>query len=223
MRQIEKLFLFAGVALAVTLSVGSHLAGTPAIAHERSAPRNATIATVDAYFVTDKLFASDELRKAREDLGKRWQDKMAALESDLRALEQQASTLSQTDPKLQELARQAQSKQDEYRQSSQQGQQEIEKLNSDQLIAAYNRTAETAKSLADKLGYTHIISTRSADRPIQTVTGSATLQEMLARPLIRGSAEDDLTKQVLAELKLDASPTSPAPAPAATPGDAPRP
>ena len=51
-----------------------------------------------------------------------------------------------------------------------------------------------------------MFSNRSFDRNLETNTLNATLQEFLARPILKGNPADDLTDQVTKELKLDQQP-----------------
>ncbi len=205
MRPIEKLGLYAGVGFAIVLGLSAHLAGTPAVAYQNDQPAATRIATIDAYVVTERLMAADDLKKARENLSNDWNTKLRGIEKEFSDIDQSLQLLTQSDPKYQDLVKKAQGKQQDYQQLIGQRDQEIEKLNSSQLIASHQRVVDTVKALAEKNGYTHVVSTRPMSRPIVTTTVGATLQEMLARPVMISPPADDLTKSVLESLKLDTS------------------
>jgi Skp family chaperone for outer membrane proteins len=205
MRPIEKLSLYAGVGFAIVLGLSAHLAGTPAVALQGPAAVSPRIATIDTYIVTERLMGADDLKKARESLSNDWNLKLRGLEKEFSDIDQGLQLVTQNDPKYQDLIKRAQGKQQEYQQMLGTRDQEVEKLNSSQLIASHQRVIEIVKQLADKNGYTHVVSTRPISRPIVTTTVGATLQEMLARPVMISPAADDLTKPVLEALKLDAT------------------
>ncbi len=205
MRPSERLAIYSAIAVAILLALGSRNAGTPALALQGGQPANARIASVDAYIVTERLMGTDELKKARETLSNDWVAKLRAIETDFADIDKQIALLTQNDPKYQELAKKAQQKQQDYQQSVGQRDQEIEKLNSSQLISCHQRVVEAVKELASKGGYTHVFTTRPSSRPIMTTTVGATLQEMLARPMMLGPTGDDLTESVLKSLKLDST------------------
>jgi len=205
MRPTERLALYAGVALALILALGARNAGSSALALQGAAPATARIATVDAYIITERLMAADDLKKARENLSNDWNAKLRGIEKEFGEIEQSLNLLAQNDPKYQEQVKKGQQKNIDYQNMIASRDQEVEKLNSNQLITNYQRVVDAVKTIADKGGYTHVFTTRPPSRGITTTTVGATLQEMLARPMMIGPAADDLTKQVLDALKLDST------------------
>jgi hypothetical protein len=155
------------------------------------------------YWVMERLMATEPWKSKRDDTVKVWQTRADAIDKDLKELEDQFKVLPQNDPQIPAIQQKAQDKQAEMQKLAQDRQQDLEKLNSAQLVDAYRKVREAANAVAERLGYTHVFSQRGFDRVIETVTVATTLQELLARPLVRGVAADDLTPQVLTEMKLD--------------------
>jgi hypothetical protein len=157
---------------------------------------------VDIYIVAERMMASPELKKIREDVSANWGAKADALSKELREMDDSLSVLPQNDPKVQDLLKKAQLKQQDYQKIVQDRQAELERVNSTQLIEAYGKIRTAVEAVAAKMEYTHIFANREYSRPITTFTLSQTLQELLARPIINDQKADDLTKAVMDELKL---------------------
>jgi hypothetical protein len=134
---------------------------------------------------------------------KLWQVRADAIDKELKDLEDQFKVLPQNDPQVPVIQQKAQEKQAEMQKLAQDRQQDLEKMNSSQLIDAYRKVRESVLAVSDRQGYTHVFSQRAYDKPIETVTVATTLQELLARPLVRGVQADDITSLVLTEMKLD--------------------
>lgn len=206
MQRIERIVILGGVVAAILIALSASAGGGRALAWT---PRGAgdadtvKIATVDMYWVIEKIMAKDEYKKAREDVSATWTRKAQDIEKQLKEMDSTLQVLAQNDPQVQTLLKQAQEKQAEYQKVQSDRQQELERLNSTQLIDTYKMVREVSAKVAEKMGYTHVFCNRSADRAIATTTVGATLQELLARPMIRGGeGADDLTKAVLQEMKL---------------------
>ena len=199
MRPMERVAVFGGVVAAIVISLGGGHAST-ALAGRQTA--DVKIGTVDIYQVAEKLMSQDELKKVRDDASASWQQKASIIEKDLRQLEENFKVLPQNDPQVADITRQAQAKQAEYQKLAQERQQELEKLNSSQLIVTYGKVRAATKTVAERLGYAYVLSSRPIERAIETQTVSTTLQEFLARPVIVAPPSDDLTKAVLDELKI---------------------
>lgn len=202
MTRTERLFVIAGVGAALALGVWNPFSGSPAVAHVQldTGPK---IATVDAYVITEKLMGSEELKRIRDGKALDWESRARTLEKELQDLDQSLAVMSQADPKFNETQRRLVAKQGEYQQVQGQRQQELEALNSKQLIECYLKVVDAIRAVSDEGAYTHVIVTREQGREIKTDTVGATLQELLARPVIKSPANTDLTKAVMAKLKLE--------------------
>lgn len=201
MRPIERIAVFGGIITALVLSLGLRGGGTPAIA-SGSAQDSYKFATIDSFLVAEKLMATDEFKKKLDETAAQWQQRASGIEKELQALDDRFKVLAPNSPQVAEIQKEAQAKQAEYQRLAQERTQDIEKLSSSQLVEVYKRIRETTAAVGDRLGYTHVIATRGFDKAIDTRTIAATLQELLARPLIKGRPSDDITKAVLTELKL---------------------
>lgn len=204
MQRIERIVILGGVVAAILIALSASAGGGRALAWTPGvAPDSVKIATVDMYWVIEKIMAKDEYKKEREDVSATWTRKAQEIERQLKELDSTLQVLPQNDPQVQTLLKQAQDRQAEYQRVQSDRQQELERLNSGQLINTYKTVRDVSAKVAERMGYSHVFCNRSADRAINTTTVGATLQELLARPLIRGGdGADDLTKAVLQEMKL---------------------
>lgn len=203
MRASERLVVFGGVVLAIVLALSSNgtLISQAAVASGASAELR--IATVDAFLLAEKVMDQREgLKSKREELVARWREKVEAIQNDLRKLQEQAQILPPSDPKFRDLSNLFQQKQQELQLATQQGTNEVDQLGAEHLVLAYEAVRDTARVVGDRLGYTHVFSSRPAGRKIESTSVSATLQEMLARPIIKGVEADDITQQVMTDLGI---------------------
>lgn len=202
MRPIERIAVFAGITLAVLISLSGRAGQGVAVARAPYAA-GMKIGTVDVYVLAEKMMAAPDLKKLREDTSASFQVKADAINKELKDIDNQLSVMPQNDPKVQELLKVANAKQQDIQKIIQDRQIELERINSQQLIDAYTKLKVAVETVATKQEYTHIFANRENDRQITTVTLSQTLQELLARPIVKGAQADDITKAVAAELKLE--------------------
>lgn len=161
------------------------------------------IATIDVYAIVEKMLAKGDYKKAQDDLADKWTTKLEAIKKDFAKIQADLQVLPQSDPKFQETYRTARDKQGEFDKAVQSKDVESEALTSRQLTEVYQQVRDAASKAADRMGYTHVVVTRPPERPITSQTVGATLQELLARPIIKTPAGDDITKTVAADLKVD--------------------
>jgi Skp family chaperone for outer membrane proteins len=203
MRRIERIAVFGGLLAAIGLALSAHNPGSAAVAGPAPMADGVRFATVDAYLIVEKLMLQPEPKKARDDIAANWQAKASAIEKDLQNMERDLKVLPQNDPHAQEILQQAQAKQQEFQKLQQDRAQDLERINSQQLVQFYKQVRDSSAAVGERLRYTHVLNNRSFDKAIETNTVAATLQEMLARPVMVGVPADDITKQVMAELKLE--------------------
>lgn len=201
MRPTERIAVFGGIIAAIVIALVTRDGGSPALAAPGADAFK--LGTVDVYLVVEKLMATEPLKKKREETATLWQTKAATIEKELQQLEDNFKVLPQSSPQIPEIQKQAQEKQAELQKLAQERQQDLEKMNSGQLIEAYKRVRDAGNAVGERLGYTHVLSQRTFDKPIETLTVASTIQELLARPLVRGIPADDITKAVMTELKLE--------------------
>lgn len=206
MRSRQHVTIFGAVLLALIGAVflREGVAAGSAVQPRESQPSgDVRIGTIDLYLVSERIMQQPRLVRAREEADQRFTERMRSIEEEARQMENRLQVLPQNDPQAQRLVERLQEMQTSYQDLHQERLTEMERINSRQLIDAYRQTRGAAEGVAQRQGYTHVFSSRGFDRPIKTETVGATLQEMLARPLIVGVEEDDLTQAVLDALDLD--------------------
>jgi Skp family chaperone for outer membrane proteins len=216
----------AGILTAAAVALTALHAG-PALAQPAGGalPAAMRIATVDTFDIAQKMMNAPELVKTRNDADATWQPRLQAIEEAARQIDERLRTLQQTDPQVQQLFQQRQAKVQEYQALLEQRQQALEKSNSDQLIEVYLQLRAAVGEIAAARGYTHVLSTGSANRHIDTVTVADTLQQVMARPVLVYPAGDDITGAVIEKLGIQEQPApaaqpapqNPPPAPPTTP------
>jgi Skp family chaperone for outer membrane proteins len=210
MRRFERFIVLGGVVLAVGLGMSAH---TPPPAGAGSQPASLRIATVDAFLIAEKMMEAQDLTATRDALIAEWTQKVGEIDAQIAKLRSTAQILPPNDPQLQQLSQEFQSLSQERETRQNQGGQEVQRLSAQQIVAAYAKIRETTDAVAAREGYSHVLANRAASNEIKSETVAAALQELLARPVIKGIPEDDITEAVAAELKVDLTA-----APPATPG-----
>lgn len=196
MRVSERLFVYGGVVLAIGLAAA--WAGAPA-----ASSVSPKFATVDVFVIAEKLMARPELVTPRDELLKTWNDRATAAQAELNKLQAELQVLPQSDPVARVKGQDFQQKRAQFDQLMQQGNEEVERFRAQQLIDCYTQARTAIDAAADRGGYTHVQVARSRDAQIAPQSIALAIQEFLARPVIKSPPEDDLTKQVMADLKLE--------------------
>jgi Skp family chaperone for outer membrane proteins len=208
-----------GLALRFT---GQALAQPGAAGASGAAPR---IAVIDIFVVAERMMNAPDLVKTRNDADAAWKPRLTAIEDAAKLIDERLRTMQASDPQAQPLLQERQAKVQEYQGLLQERQQSLEKTNSEQLLSIYGRIRGAAETVATSGGYTHVFVTGAAERAIQTTNVQDTLQQILARPIIKYPPGDDITKAVLDALGVppeEPKPSDPnAPASPLAPGAAP--
>ena len=205
-----------GIAVAAATFSGGQAVAQPGA---QAAPAGLKIATIDVLRAIERHMARPELDAARAALVESWQSQLNTADAELKQLQDQARTLTQADPKMQELYANYQAKQESYQQLSQSAQAEIDKLSSRQMVEGYDAVRGAVKTIAARGGYTIVLMSRPAGEPIDPLNQNMVIQQILARPVLEAAGGTDITDAVIAELKLPAAPApTPPQAPPAPPG-----
>jgi len=205
-RSGERLAIYGGLAAAITLGLAGR-AGMPAFA-QTGAPSAPAIrlATVDILDVTEKLLATDaytaEQRSYVESLNKPLQ----TLDEELKSLRNRYQLLGPESPERTTIEKDFAVKDQQLKQQTEQASAQLENFRTLQAGKAYRLVVEAAQQIGTQAGYTHIMATRSGAPTIRSENRAGALQEMLARPLVHGIADDDLTGRVLTQLNLNNPP-----------------
>jgi Skp family chaperone for outer membrane proteins len=216
-----------GALVAGAAVVGAWVGGTAMAQPTEERANTMRLATLDIYILSEKVMNRAELLKPRETIDARYQQQLQALEKQVQDIDARLTALERTpqDPQVRPLFEQRQAKVEEYQQAVQKLNQEKEELLASQLGSVYREVRQVAAAVAQRQGYSHVISNRRLDDATKAVTAGDALQDMLARPALVFPAGDDLTEAVAAELKVDLTappapeptPQAPAPQPAPAP------
>jgi Skp family chaperone for outer membrane proteins len=223
MKKAERVFVYAGLAAALVGAYGlSGKTEVPAAVATPAPTAEMRVASVDVLTIVDALMMSERYRPAREAKGQESQKQMQQMLDTIKfqELEQKIVSLAPGSPERVTLEADYQNKQRQAQQLNQQLTEGVAKQFTDQLAECYRLVVETVDKLARDRGYSHVLASRGRDQPLRFDNPTTAVQEILARPLIRGLAADDLTGAVMADLKVSPVAT---PAPAATPVPAPAP
>ncbi|MDX2018309.1 MAG: OmpH family outer membrane protein [Planctomycetota bacterium] len=231
MKKAERVFVYAGLAAALIGAYGlSGKTEVPAAIATPVPQAEMRVASVDVLTIVDALMMSERYRPAREAKGQESQKQMQQMLDTIKfqELEQKIVALAPGSPERNVLEADYTNKQRQAQQLNQQLTEGVAKQFTDQLAECYRLVVETVDKLARDRGYSHVLASRGRDQPLRFDNPTTAVQEILARPLIRGLAADDLTGAVMADLKVSpvatpaAAPT-PTPAAEATPTPTPAP
>ncbi|MFA6044679.1 MAG: hypothetical protein WC718_06815 [Phycisphaerales bacterium] len=223
-KQAERIAIYAGVAAALFFGVAAQRDVGKAIA-QPSPQVTVRIATADILNIAERLMATEKYKSARDTLANTYNKDIAAkldvmkdVKSKFDALPEAAKAPESTDATALDLSNRFRTLQQELNQKQNDAQAQIEKFNTTQVIEAYKLIAEGASELATSLGYTHMIATRSGSFDIRSQNLTGAVQEILARPVLKGPIGDDLTDRLLKQYNLEnvAVPQAPGATPSAS-------
>lgn len=208
----ERLFIYTGLVVALGAGFGWRPGSERAIAQAPAAP-TLRIATVDVLGIAEKLITTDKYRSAR-DTNTTAQNKMLAeLENGLKDLQARIKALPNDSKDRDAMMAELEKKGDEYRRARDQAVGQVENFNTLQVAEAYKLVIEAAERLGTQKGYTIVIASRSGTPTIRSDNVAGAVQEMLARPVVKADAADDLTAELQKSMGLDtvaAPPQAPA-------------
>lgn len=209
LRQAERVAMYAGVAAAIFLGVAAQRDVGKAVA-QPVAQVTVRVATADVLSVAERLMATDKYKSARDTLAATYNKDIAAklevmkdVKTKFDALPEAARTPESTDATALDLSGRFRTLQQELNQKQSEAQAQIEKFNTTQVIEAYKLIAEGASEMAISLGYTHLIATRSGGFDIRSQNLTGAVQEILARPVLKGPIGDDLTDRLIKQYNLE--------------------
>ncbi|MBI1191103.1 MAG: hypothetical protein GC200_10540 [Tepidisphaera sp.] len=205
----ERLALYAGVAAAIFFGVASQRDVSSVVA--QPTPQVTTrIATADILAVAERLIATDKYKTGRDNLATSLNkdlqtriDAMNSLKDQYAALPEAAKAQDSTDSKAVTLRQQFSQQQQELQQKDADARAQVEKFNTTQVIEAYKIISEAASDMATTMGYTHLIASRNGAFDIRSQNLTGAVQEMLARPVIKAPAADDLTDRLIKQFHLE--------------------
>lgn len=202
----ERLALFGGVAAAVVLALSAHVPGS-ATAQSSGAPAASSLrlATADVLGLTDRLMATDKYTSAHQTQVQTLNRALEPLQAELQALATRYQSLATDSPERGEIERVFNAKNQQLQNETQAALRQMEIFRSTQAADAYRLVVEQSDRIARESGYSHLIATRAQNVVIRSDTMAGAIQEMLARPIVRGAESDDLTERIAAALQLPAA------------------
>lgn len=225
---------FAGLAVGVLFFAAPTRQAIAQSGAAAPAPQATRIAVVDIMTLIERIWESDPYKGPRDELVRGLQTQatelrtqMSAIEDKVRAEQAKAGEADPAKPPADNAAIQAGMAEYEAKQQELQGLgARVEESNLKQIKAAYAQLVAACQSKAKAMGYTHVIVSRTSGELITASRPQDAFQEILGRTVIAMPEGDDITMEVMKELKLDAvtlpgatpvpNPEMPAAAPAPT-------
>ncbi|MBS0197176.1 MAG: OmpH family outer membrane protein [Planctomycetes bacterium] len=205
MTKLERASIFTGIAVAISLSLGWR--GIGEVASAAPAMRDtARIATIDVLTVVERLVSSEKYAKDRDANTTEQNSKLQPIAEALQKIRDDAKDLKEESEKFKQLQADYGRKNQEFQQAQQSAAQQVDQFNTAQITEAYRLVCEAAEKMATESGYSHLFSSKSGPFTIKSSNVAGAVQEILARPIIKGIAADDLTERLLKDMKLDAPP-----------------
>ena len=206
----ERLFVYSALlacailALRPSLSPNAVVAAPPAAPPQSAAgePLPARIATCDIYEIVEKIVVGDRFEGPRKVEEERLGARLKPLEEELTAMEAGLKTADPADEAAQEQARVFQQRGKDYSLLRGQSQQDYTDFVGAQYVQAFDQARESAAAIARRLGYTHVIASRTSEKQIKASDPERLIEAFLGRPVTVAPEGTDITDEVKAELKL---------------------
>jgi Skp family chaperone for outer membrane proteins len=203
----DRLIAVSGAVIAVTLALGLRDSSS-AVAQNASAPQAAPqagavrVATVDVLLLAERLVASERYRAGRETNAASLSKPLQAMLDELKGLEARYSSLAADSPERATVQEAYQQQSQAFQKSQQDAQVNDERFKATQVGEAYRLVVTAADQLGQELGYAIVLASRTGVPDVRSDNVPGAVQEMLARPVLRAPAADDLTERVAAKLGL---------------------
>lgn len=223
MNRLATLVLFAGMGLGLGLgtawvvgrpAAAEPMGDQPAPAAEPSKPApDATAepkpfrpATCDIFRVTAKLAETPRFAGRVTERRDQLRAELDPLRRELNDLQEQARALGDNpnaeDPRVRELFQSGMQKANDLRRKEREAASALQQYIAQVSYEAYREVVASAEALAEAKGYTHVFATQSFEDPAKPADTEQFVRGMLSRPLVKFPAADDLTLDVMAELRV---------------------
>lgn len=204
MKCAERLAIYSTLAVCLVLglsntSLTSSAVALPAPAHA-DGPK---IASVDVLSIVERVIASDAYRTPREDNQRAEVDKLKPMNDELTKMSDELKGMKEDAASFRPLLKVLEEKNNQFVAARNEAAAKVEAFNTQQVAEAYGKVVDAANAMAQTSGYSHLFATKSGDTKITSLNIPGAVQEMLARPLLKGVAADDLTAAVIKEMKLE--------------------
>jgi Skp family chaperone for outer membrane proteins len=207
MTKCERVCVYGGIGLALAAGLGWRGVGEPAAASNVSgivAPMDAMrLATVDILSLVQRLVTTEPYTQERDTMQTEQNKRLQPLAEELEKMQTEAQDLRPESDRFKALDRQFGELNREFARVEAEARALIERQNTQQVAGAYARVLEEAEKLATGLGYSHVIATRSGPPKILSDNIPGAVQEILARPIVKSNAADDLTDRLAKVLGIE--------------------
>ncbi|GJQ30414.1 MAG: hypothetical protein HBSAPP03_22980 [Phycisphaerae bacterium] len=200
-RNSERLVIAFGVAAALGLGVIA-FRPDPAQAQAASGIAAQRVAVADVLGITDRLLSTEKYTSGQRTQVEVLNRGLQPMQTELETLVAQYRGMDDTNPEKQPLGQSIGTKEQTFRQEAQRAQAQLEAFKTAQATEAYRLVSEAADKLASELGYSLVIASRTGPIQIRSDNVSGAIQEMLARPVIRVAAGDDLSDRLMKQFGL---------------------
>lgn len=207
MKTNERVLVYGGLAVAILLGLAGRLpdagvsrAIAAGSARSADAPR---IATVDVLSLVERMIATDQYKSQRDAFEMEEAKKLQPLAEELKKMQDEAKDLKEESDRFKALNKTFLEKNATFQQLRGDATAQLEAFNTRQVGEAYRLILDAATQMADSQGYTHVIASKAGPISLASKNIPGAVQEMLARPVVKGVAADDLTERLMKSLKLE--------------------
>lgn len=205
MKRVERFVIYSALVVCLAVASRPFLAGdggSAALAlHGGSRAAEFRLATCDVYKITDRLIESERYAEPRDERQRQIEGELEKMATDLQRMQERLQQMSPEDEGAQELFQQYQQLQQILRQTEQEMMRLFQAFVARQYTEAYKQVRAAAEGIAEERGYTHVLASRR-EESIATDNPQRVVEALLGRPVVMSPEEDDLTEDVLDDLRL---------------------
>jgi Skp family chaperone for outer membrane proteins len=222
MKSAERLVIYTGLALCLVMGMANSVLTPSAIATPAAGSADAPkIASVDVLSIVERVIASEPYSKPREDNQKAQLERLKPLNDELTKMSEELKGMKEDAASFRPLLKVLEDKNSAFMNVRNEAANQVEAFNTQQVAEAYAKVSEAAAAMAQSRGYSHLFASKAGATKINSVNIPGAVQEMLARPLLRGVAADDLTDALVKEMNLESVVVPAAATPVVAPGQTP--
>lgn len=202
MRPAERITIYAALAIAVALALG--IRDPQAVATRAQSQVVDSIATVDVFTLVDEMLRQPEYRSLLEARTEELNAQIGTAQQRVQALQVELSLMTPQDVNAQAKYQEFQQAQAELQALGQQANTEYMAMSSGQVADTYERVYQAANAVAERQGIAYLMATmpNGEIEENERAQAAVVIQNILARPLLRGHAINNITDLVRDELGL---------------------
>lgn len=195
------MFLPASILIAAAVLGGSILS-TSADATRTNNAAQGDIGLVDVYDIVDIVIMGEEKTAERNEFEAQGASRVQPIENQLMQLQSQIQTADPNAQGTQQLYSQYQQLSQMLNQTTNQINQDYQRMLAGQIADAYVMVHDAVNEVAQEQGYTFVFATRRDTDLVQVNSLTGVTQEILARPLVTPAESVDLTEAVRTHMGL---------------------